>query len=86
MASQMMIAYLIGGGSFALFVIFWALKSRQFQDQDRAKWLPLKDLTDEELANPPKKRVTASVAMIFVVLAAGASSLVQLFVRLAMLD
>ncbi len=82
MATQMLIIYLIGGVSFAMFVLIWALKSRQFQEQDRAKWLPLRDLSSEELDNPPAKRVTPSVAMIFVVLAAGLGVFVHLAVRL----
>lgn len=82
MATQMLILYLAGGLCFALVVIFWALRSRQFQEQDRARWLPLRDLSETELQRPPNKRITASVAMIFVILLAGAAVLVHLVVRL----
>jgi len=82
MATQMLILYLIGGVSFAMFVLIWALKSRQFQEQDRAKWLPLRDLSQEELDRPPAKRITPSVAMIFVVLLAGLGVFADLLIRL----
>ena len=82
MATQMLIIYLIGGVSFAMFVLIWALRSRQFQEQDRAKWLPLRDLSPDELDHPPAKRITASVAMIFVVLLAGLGVFAHLVIRL----
>jgi cbb3-type cytochrome oxidase maturation protein len=86
MASQMLIIYLFSGLCFCLFVIIWAVRSHQFQDQDRAKWLPLRDLSDEELNRAPAKRITPSVGMIFVVLLSGVGVLVHLAVRLAQLD
>jgi nitrogen fixation-related uncharacterized protein len=82
MAIQMMIIYLIGGVSFAVFVLVWALGSKQFQEQDRARFLPLRDLSDEELNQPPARRIPPSVAMIFVVLLVGVGVMVHLVVRL----
>jgi cbb3-type cytochrome oxidase maturation protein len=86
MATQMLIVYLIGGAAFALFVLVWALRSRQFQEQERAKWLPLRDLEDDEVDRPPPKRVTPSVFMIFVILVAGLGVLAHLAVRLLLID
>lgn len=82
MATQMLIVYLVAGISFAMFVLIWALKSRQFQEQDRAKWLPLRDLSEEELERPPNKRITPSVAMIFVILISGLGVFAHLVIRL----
>ncbi len=45
------IAYIAIGLSISLLVFFWAVKSGQFQDQQRARFLPLRD----EPANPPVK-------------------------------
>jgi cbb3-type cytochrome oxidase maturation protein len=40
------IAYIIIGLSISLLVFFWAVKSGQFQDQQRARFLPLRDEPD----------------------------------------
>jgi len=45
--------YLVTGTAMALAVLAWALRTHQFEDQDRARYLPLADLTDRELAAPP---------------------------------
>ncbi len=37
------IAYIVIGISISLLVFFWAVKSGQFQDQERARFLPLRD-------------------------------------------
>lgn len=80
---QLMLIYLIGGSAFACFVLVWALKNRQFQEQERARFLPLKDLSEAELANPPRRRVPPSVALIFVVLAVGLGAIVYTLVRVS---
>jgi cbb3-type cytochrome oxidase maturation protein len=41
------IAYIAIGLMISLPVFFWALKSGQFQDQKRARFLPLRDNADE---------------------------------------
>ena len=41
------IAYITIGLAISLPVFFWALKSGQFQDQQRARFLPLRDNDDE---------------------------------------
>ena len=41
------IAYIVIGISISLLVFFWAVKSGQFQDQQRARFLPLWDEPDQ---------------------------------------
>jgi len=41
------IAYIVIGISISLLVFFWAVKSGQFQDQQRARFLPLRDEPDQ---------------------------------------
>ena len=41
------IAYIVIGISISLIVFFWAVKSGQFQDQQRARYLPLRGQTQE---------------------------------------
>jgi nitrogen fixation-related uncharacterized protein len=67
MANQMMLVYLLGGVVFAVFVISWALSTKQFRDQDRARFLPLRDLSAAQLETPARHRMTASVGLVFVV-------------------
>ena len=82
MAFQMLLIYLICGAAFALLVIVWALGTRQFGEQDRARFLPLRDLSAEELRQPVERRVPPSVALIFVILAAGVGAVLHLLTRL----
>ena len=41
------IAYITIGLTISLVVFFWAVKSDQFRDQERARFLPLRGVTDE---------------------------------------
>lgn len=41
------IAYISIGLTISLIVFFWAVKNGQFQDQQRARFLPLRDVADE---------------------------------------
>jgi cbb3-type cytochrome oxidase maturation protein len=40
------IAYIVIGVTVSLLVFFWALKNGQFRDQQRARFLPLRDEAD----------------------------------------
>ena len=46
------ITYMAIGLALSLGVFFWALKSGQFKEQQRARFLPLKDMADRTM---PKK-------------------------------
>ncbi len=79
---QMLLIYLLVGGVFAVSVLVWALSSRQFDEQDRARFLPLRDLCPQELAEPPERKITPSVAMIFVILVCGLTPVVTMLIML----
>ncbi len=49
------ISYMVAGLAISLVVFIWALNNGQFKDQQRARYLPLKDETDED--EPPMVRV-----------------------------
>lgn len=82
MIGQMMAVYLILGLLLAVAAIAWACWTHQFEDQERARFLPLRDLSPAELDAPPPRRLTPSVAMAGVVLLTGLGALVHLCVRL----
>ncbi len=48
------ISYMVAGLAVSLVVFIWALNNGQFKDQQRARYLPLKDETDED--EPPMVR------------------------------
>ena len=48
--------FLFSGTVMAILVLAWGIKNKQFDDQDRAKYLPLAGLPAHELANPPQTR------------------------------
>ena len=62
--------FLITGLFMAVFVIIWAVKTRQFEDQDRARYIPLRGLSEEELKKDPP-RINATLIGNLVVLASG---------------
>jgi cbb3-type cytochrome oxidase maturation protein len=41
------VAYIIIGISVSLLVFYWAIKNGQFKDQQRARFLPLRDEPDQ---------------------------------------
>lgn len=41
------IAYISIGLTIGLVVFFWAVKNGQFQDQQRARFIPLRDVSDD---------------------------------------
>jgi len=83
MPTTMMFIYLITGSIFAVFVITWALRTRQFDDQERARFLALRDLSPDELSNPPPRRITPSVAFMFVAVLVAVIAFARLFYTLA---
>ncbi|RJO64535.1 MAG: cbb3-type cytochrome oxidase assembly protein CcoS [Myxococcales bacterium] len=52
--------FLTTGAIMAVLALIWSIRTRQFEDQDRARWLPLAGLTSEELAEQPPIRRGAS--------------------------
>jgi hypothetical protein len=48
--------FLSTGTMMAVGTVVWAIRKRQFEDQDRARYLPLVDLSGEELAGQPPIR------------------------------
>jgi cbb3-type cytochrome oxidase maturation protein len=59
--------FLITGISFSIGLFIWAVKNRQFEDQTRAKYLPLKDLEDDEKLEKPERSFKETVPFIVVI-------------------
>ena len=86
MAMDMLVLYLVGGAGMAVFVLVWALKSRQFQDQDRARFLPLRDGLEfpEKRSVPtpvPGRKHTPSLILMIATGVCALLVLVHLFLR-----
>jgi len=67
--------FLFTGLVMTLLTLFWAAGSGQFEEQDRARFLPLQGLSPNELASPPPRRRTASFYGNLAILAAGGLSI-----------
>jgi nitrogen fixation-related uncharacterized protein len=65
------IVFLLSGTVMAIVVLLWGMRTRQFDEQQRARYLPLVGLTPEELAAPPRIRRGASFVALLGILAAG---------------
>ena len=57
------VAYIVVGVAISLLVFFWALKSGQFSDQQRARFLPLEDEPE-----PPAEKASKANRVEFVAL------------------
>ena len=55
------ITYIIAGFVISMLVFFWALRNGQFKDQDRARYLPLRD--GEEAGSPKVSRLNRYEAL-----------------------
>ena len=79
------ISYMVAGLAISLVVFIWALNNGQFKDQQRARYLPLKDETDED--EPPMVRAKKigcyeTYALMFLAFAGLAVSAAALFFAL----
>jgi nitrogen fixation-related uncharacterized protein len=67
--------FLATGTLMALLVLSWAIRTGQFEDQDRARYLPLCGLPDAEPGlRPPARRRIARLGVL-AILASGAVAL-----------
>ena len=62
----------LGTGLFmSVFTVVWAIRSRQFDDQQRARFLPLAGMTTAELEKKPLRTHRAEYAAVCFMLAMG---------------
>ena len=64
------LVFLGSGTLMAVIVLVWSIRSHQFEDQDRARYIPLVGMEPEELAQEPRHRRGATywgLVSIFVV-------------------
>jgi cbb3-type cytochrome oxidase maturation protein len=67
--------FLATGLIMAVFAVVWGIRSRQFEDQDRARYLPLVGLTAAELREEPAVGHRAEYVAICAMLAVGITAL-----------
>jgi nitrogen fixation-related uncharacterized protein len=68
--------FFASGIGIALFTLTWAVKTHQFDDQDRARYLPLEGLTAGELNNPPPIRRGVSFTGLLCIIGIGLMSII----------
>ena len=69
------LVFLGSGLLMAVFAVLWGIRSRQFEDQDRARYLPLVGLTADELSDKPVPRHRAEYMAICTMLVVGIAAL-----------
>jgi hypothetical protein len=47
------VVFVVTGLLMAVGTVFWSVRSGQFEEQDRARFLPLGGLSSQQLATPP---------------------------------
>jgi nitrogen fixation-related uncharacterized protein len=71
------LTFLASGTVMAVLTLLWAIRSRQFDEQDRARYIPLQDLSAGELAAAPPPRQRAGRLGIAVIVACGALAILS---------
>ena len=66
------LVFLAFGIVMAVFTLIWSVKSNQFDDQDRARYLPLIGMTAEQLSEKPKTNGWPTVVAMVIVMLSGA--------------
>jgi len=64
-------AYIMIGLTISLILFYWALKNGQFQDQERARYLPLRDETGQAVPARLSSFKRCEVYALFLMAAAG---------------
>jgi hypothetical protein len=67
--------YLLSGTIMAVVTLVWAVRNRQFEEQDRARFIPLAGLTPAELGAPDPPVARAGRIGIAIVVAIGCLAL-----------
>ena len=67
--------FLMSGLIMAVFSVAWGIRTRQFDDQERARFLPLTGLPRIERAHAKKKAFKAEHAAICVILLIGITTI-----------
>lgn len=62
------LVYLFSGTLMAVLTLLWAVRGRQFEEQDRARFIPLANLTPAELNAPVRRApLSARIAILGIV-------------------
>jgi nitrogen fixation-related uncharacterized protein len=69
------LVYLFSGTIMAVLTLLWAVRGRQFEDQDRARFIPLTNLTPAEMAAPARRAPTSARIAIFGIIVLGIGTL-----------
>ena len=59
--------FMITGILFAIGLFVWAVKNRQFEEQNRLRFLPLKDLDDTKKFEKPEKSLRDTIPFIIII-------------------
>jgi len=59
--------FMITGILFAIGLFIWAVKNRQFEEQGRLKFLPLKDLDETQKIEKPVRSLKDTIPFIVIV-------------------
>lgn len=69
------LVFFASGLAMAVFTIVWAVRSRQFDDQQRARFIPLYGLSSAELSRKPERRYLAERLGMWAMVIVGASAI-----------
>ena len=71
------IVFLVTGLVMAVFAVTWGIRAKQFDDQQRARFLPLAGLSKDEIDRGPIKPHRAETAAVIALCVVGFSALLS---------
>ena len=66
---------------FSILLFIWAVKKGQFEDQERARFLPLKDIDDDDKLKKPRRGF--SETMLFMIIAVLGLAMISIMIVLS---
>jgi len=67
--------FLVSGLAMAVITVVWAIRTRQFEEQGRARFIPLAGLTAEEFAARPARKHRAEILAVWALLLVGSAAI-----------
>jgi hypothetical protein len=67
--------FLVSGLTMAVLTVIWAIRSRQFEEQGRARFIPLAGMSDQELQARPVRTHRAEILGVWALVVVGATAI-----------
>jgi len=67
--------FLVSGLLMAVITVVWAIRTRQFEEQKRARFIPLHGMTEADFEARPARTHKAEITAVYALLVVGAAAI-----------